>query len=207
MRFRDPYGLGPIEDLQEGLDTLSSLPVIGFIFRGPASFGHGVRNRVHGTIMMSSEATFDEGECLRGLGNAQMALGAALTGAVATAIVGVVQAGGALTKAGGGGGGSGAFTVRRFLSKAELKQLRRHGIGFDPTRGEGIPTTTRNLAPKSQDYVRTMTGAKNVDRWVDLDVTGLARGPTTSTRRGLPEYPIRDNLLPEMIIGFGKVPK
>lgn len=100
-----------------------------------------------------------------------------------------------------------SFTVRRFLSSAELKQLRREGLAYDPMKGSGIPTTTRNFTPATQDIARARTGARSADRYVDLDVTGVPRRPTTSTRSGLPEYPIQGNITPEMIIGHGRVPR
>jgi hypothetical protein len=101
----------------------------------------------------------------------------------------------------------GAFTVRRFVPRSELKQLKQEGMVFDASKGSGIPTTTRNFAPATQDIARTKTGARNAEFYVDLDVSGVARGPTTITRSGLPEYPIQGDLVPEMILGFGRVPK
>ncbi len=85
--------------------------------------------------------------------------------------------------------------------------LRKDGVRFDPARGSGIPTTTRNFTPANQDIARARTGARNAEFYVDLDVTGVPRGPTTVTRSGLPEFPIRGDLAPEMIIEFGRVPK
>jgi RHS repeat-associated protein len=99
------------------------------------------------------------------------------------------------------------FTVRRYMSRDELRQLKKDGIRFDRARGNGIPTTTRNFTPRSQAEARGRTGAPAAEYQVDLDVTGVRRGPTTSTRSGLPEYPIQGNLSPDMIIGVQKVPK
>jgi RHS repeat-associated protein len=99
------------------------------------------------------------------------------------------------------------FTVRRFLSKSELKELRKGGVRFDPTKGSGIPTTTRNFNPANQDIARSKTGARSAEYFVDLDVTGVRRGPQTVTRSGLPEYPIQGDLTPQMILDYGRVPK
>jgi YD repeat-containing protein len=89
LRYRDPYGEGPIEDLQSGLDFLAGIPVIGNLFAGPKAFGIGVQNRVEGTLKMSNEATFDEGDAQRRCGNAQIAIGLAASAAFATVAVGV----------------------------------------------------------------------------------------------------------------------
>jgi hypothetical protein len=75
-------------------------------------------------------------------------------------------------------------------SKAELKQLKREGLEYSAEDGSGIPTTTRNFTPRNQGIAKSRTGAKSADYQVDLDVSGIQRGPTTSTRGGLPEYPI-----------------
>lgn len=93
------------------------------------------------------------------------------------------------------------------MSKEEMKELKREGVPFDPKRGSGIPTTTRNFNPRNQDVARRRTGAPKAEYQVDLDATGLPRGPTTSTRSGLPEYPIQGDLTPDRIIDIKKVPK
>jgi hypothetical protein len=93
------------------------------------------------------------------------------------------------------------------MSKAELKQLKREGLQFDPAAGRGIPTTTRNFTPRSRGEARAKTGATTADYQVDLDVTGLPRGPEKKTKGGLPEYPIRGSIPPESIINVTKVPK
>jgi hypothetical protein len=107
----------------------------------------------------------------------------------------------------GAGGSPPRFTVRRFMSRAELKQLHKQGVKFDPERGNGIPTTHRNFNPRNQDVARRRTGAPNAEYQVDLDVTGVPRGPTKTTKSGLPEYPIRGDLGPNMVIKVKKLPK
>lgn len=71
--------------------------------------------------------------------------------------------------------------VRRFMGKKEMKQLKKTGIPFDPKKGGGIPTTTRNFDPKNQDAARGKTGAPKAEYQADIDVTGLPQGPTTKT--------------------------
>jgi RHS repeat-associated protein len=105
------------------------------------------------------------------------------------------------------GGSEGQFTVRRFVSRAEAKQLKRSGVTFDPAKGSGIPTTIRNFTPKNQGHAKRMTGAAAADYQVDIDVTGLPRGPTRKTKSGLPEYPIRGNITRDRVIQVTKVPK
>lgn len=101
---------------------------------------------------------------------------------------------------GGSDRGSGSVTVRRFMGRDELKALKKTGLTFDPAKGSGIPTTTRNFSPKNQDIAKQKTGAVRADYQVDLDVTGIPQGPTVVTRRGLPEYPIQGHIAPQRII-------
>jgi hypothetical protein len=54
-------------------------------------FGNGVKNRVDGTIKMANDATFEEGDCQRRLGNFQISGGLELTGVMATVLVGMVE--------------------------------------------------------------------------------------------------------------------
>jgi RHS repeat-associated protein len=108
-----------------------------------------------------------------------------------------------------GAAGTAKFTVRRFMSRDELKLIKKSGLKFDPARGDGIPTTTRNFNPRNQDIARRRTGANALDVQVDFDVSDLARGPTRNTKGGLPEYPIRGDLTSDRIIPgtVRKVPK
>lgn len=86
------------------------------------------------------------------------------------------------------------------MGRDELKALKKTGLTFDPAKGSGIPTTTRNFSPKNQDIAKQKTGAVRADYQVDLDVTGIPQGPTVVTRRGLPEYPIQGHIAPQRII-------
>ena len=99
------------------------------------------------------------------------------------------------------------MTVRRFVGRSEMKQLKKTGVAFDPARGSGIPTTTRNFEPGNQDEARQRTGAPRADYQVDLDVTGLPQGPEKKTKSGLPEYTIQGDLSPDRVIEIKKVPK
>ena len=102
---------------------------------------------------------------------------------------------------------SGRTTVRRFMSKSEMKQLRKEGVKFDSSLGNSIPTTTTNFTPKNQGVARGRTGAPNAQYQVDLDVTGLRQGPPKTTKSGLPEYTIQGDLSPDRITNIQKVPK
>jgi RHS repeat-associated protein len=101
------------------------------------------------------------------------------------------------------------FTVRRFMSKQELKQLKKEGVAFDPKKGSGIPTTTTNFTPKNQGVAKVKTGARSAEYQVDINATGLPRGPSRKTKAGLPEWPIQGDIDPERIVpgSIRKVPK
>jgi hypothetical protein len=71
---------------------LASIPGVGNLFAGLAAFGHGVRNRVEGTLKMANEATFDEGERQRARGDCQIAIGAAAAGALGMVLAGSAEA-------------------------------------------------------------------------------------------------------------------
>jgi RHS repeat-associated protein len=86
--FSGRDGEDPINALQGFLDGLAAIPGLGNV-AGPAAFGHGVRNRVEGTIKMSNDATVEEGDCQRKLGNAQIAAGGEATAALGTVAVGL----------------------------------------------------------------------------------------------------------------------
>lgn len=106
-----------------------------------------------------------------------------------------------------GAAASDQFTVRRFVSKKEMKQLKKNGLEFNEDLGNGIPTTTRNFNPKNQSAVRRKLGARHAEFQVDIDATAIPRGETTVTRSGLPEFPLQGNIRPEDIISIKKVPK
>ena len=99
------------------------------------------------------------------------------------------------------------FRVRRFVSKADMKSIRKSGIKFDPARGNGIPTTTTNFTPRNQDDARRRTGAPFADYQIDIDATNIPRGETRYTKSGLPEYPLQGDVSPENIIEITAVPK
>ena len=101
----------------------------------------------------------------------------------------------------------GPTKVRRFMSKSEMKTLKKEGVNFDTKAGNGIPTTTTNFTPKNQDVARGRTGAPNAQYQVDLDVTGLPQGAPKTTKSSLPEYTIKGDLSPDRIINIQKVPK
>jgi RHS repeat-associated protein len=100
----------------------------------------------------------------------------------------------------------GLFIVRRFMSKGEYKQLRKSGLQYDPTKGNGIPTTTTNFSPRSQCQAKSKTGAPHAEMQVDLDVTGVPQGPPKKTKAGLPEYTMQGNLTKSMIVSATRLP-
>jgi hypothetical protein len=97
------------------------------------------------------------------------------------------------------------FVVRRFMSRAKYKILRKQGLQFDAKKGNGIPTTTVNFEPKNEDEAKIRTGARSAEMMVDLDVTSLHRGGTLVTRAGLPEYPVQGGIGKERILGKKKL--
>ncbi len=97
--------------------------------------------------------------------------------------------------------------VRRYVSRREMKQIKKHGIIYDPNAGDGIPTTTQNFTARSQGHARGMTGARSAQYEIDFDTGDLLEGPTKVTKGGLPEYPIQGDLLPDMITNIRRVPE
>ena len=98
-------------------------------------------------------------------------------------------------------------TVRRFMSRDEYRTATRTGISYDPDFGpNGIPATTPNYTARNQSEAKRRTGAASAEYYVDFDVRGLRRGPTTNTKGGLPEYRIKANLTPDRIKNSGRVP-
>jgi len=61
--------------------------------------------------------------------------------------------------------------VRRFDSKANIKNAKKNGIAYDSTKGSGIPTATTNIEPLWPDKIKTLLGAKNADYYIDIDIT------------------------------------
>lgn len=60
--------------------------------------------------------------------------------------------------------------VRRFDSRKNVRQARKNGIKFDKDRGSGIPATTTNIEPVNPDRIKDVTGARNADAWMDIDI-------------------------------------
>ena len=104
-----------------------------------------------------------------------------------------------------GGCGRQVNEVRRFMSKQELKQIKKEGLKFDPQKGNGIPTTTTNFSPATQARAKAGTGARSAQYQVDFDVKDLQKGPTTVTKAGLPEYPIQGDLTKDKIRSIKKL--
>jgi len=96
--------------------------------------------------------------------------------------------------------------VRRFDSKANIKNAKKNGITYDSSKGSGIPTATTNIAPVGADKIKELLGAKNADYYIDIDITDkpvLRR----KTKQGNYEIVIQQDIKPEDIVDSGIVKK
>lgn len=96
--------------------------------------------------------------------------------------------------------------VRRFDSKANIKNAKKNGIIYDPTKGSGIPAATTNIEPIGVDKIKQLLGAKNADHYMDIDITDkpvLRR----KTKQGNHEIVIQQDIKPEDIVDSGRVKK
>ena len=111
-----------------------------------------------------------------------------------------------LFEGGGGAEGGGQEIVRRFLSKADAKTAKKQGIPYDPKKGAGISTTTTTIEPVNPDAIRKMTGAKNADFYIDVNIAGKPR-LNTATKAGHADIKVQADISPLDIVGGGRVPK
>ena len=96
-----------------------------------------------------------------------------------------------------------ADCARRFMGRAEYKDVKKHGIIFDEAK-KGIPTTTTSIRPENPDAITHLTGARKADYYVDIDIRGL-KTLEVQTKQGALEIRILETILPKMIIGGGRV--
>lgn len=81
--------------------------------------------------------------------------------------------------------------------------LRRRGIRFDETKGTGIPATTIDIEPVDPDRIRDVTGARNADAWMDIDITEL-KVLRRLTKSGRKEIVILEDILARQVIDAGR---
>ncbi len=94
--------------------------------------------------------------------------------------------------------------VRRFDTGRKIKEARKIGIKYDPTLGNGIPATSTDVEPVDPDEIKRITGARGADEFIDIDISGkqvLRR----NTKAGNKEIVIQEDVLPDDIVGSGKV--
>jgi len=94
--------------------------------------------------------------------------------------------------------------VRRFDTKQNIKQIKKEGITYDPSRGNGIPTTSTNIDPVNPNKIRQATGARAADAYVDIDVTNKKKFER-KTKAGKREIVIQESISPKDIVDSGKV--
>jgi RHS repeat-associated protein len=97
--------------------------------------------------------------------------------------------------------------VRRFMSKQDAKTARKKGIPFDPgAKKPGIDTATTDIDPVDPDAIKEMTGARNADAFVDIDISdkSIIR---RRTKAGHHEIVVLEDIAAEDIVGSGRVAK
>ena len=72
---------------------------------------------------------------------------------------------------------------------------------------QGISATVTSLEPRNPDKIINETGAKDADYYVDIDVSRKKIVYKGDTKKGWPNYEIRDNVSPDDIVGSGRVKK
>jgi len=96
--------------------------------------------------------------------------------------------------------------VRRYCSKKEYKEFKKNGFKYDSEiSGWGLSATYTSLKPVGKDRIRTLTGAKGADFFVDINVKGKNLGYKGDTKGGWPDFKIRFDFEPEDIVNSGKV--
>lgn len=93
--------------------------------------------------------------------------------------------------------------MRRFDSRRNVKRARRRGIPFDETKGIGIPATTIDIEPVDSDRIKDVTGARNADAWMDIDITDM-RVLRRLTKSGRKEIVILEDVLARQVIDAGQ---
>jgi hypothetical protein len=96
--------------------------------------------------------------------------------------------------------------VRRFDSAKAVRKAKKSGFAFDPNEGQGIPATSTNVDPVDPDEIKTMTGARNADAFMDIDITGK-QVLRWYTKAGHKELVIQEDVAPEDIVATGRTRK
>ena len=94
--------------------------------------------------------------------------------------------------------------VRRFGTKAQIKDAKKNGIAFDPDIGNGIPTTRMTVEPKYPDSIIEMTGARSADYHMVIDISGK-RVLRTTTGSGNIEIRVMETINAKDVIKTGRV--
>jgi hypothetical protein len=93
--------------------------------------------------------------------------------------------------------------VRRFDSRKNVRHAQKNGIKFDNDRGSGIPATTTNIEPVNPDKIKDVTGARNADAWMDIEIAGK-RVVRRMTKEGRKEIVIQEDVSREDIQNVGR---
>lgn len=70
-----------------------------------------------------------------------------------------------------------------------------------------ISATSINVEPKHPDKIKRSTGALGADYYVDIDVSNKNVSFKGPTKGGVYDYKIQSDVLPDDIIGWGRVKK
>lgn len=96
--------------------------------------------------------------------------------------------------------------VRRFDSRRNVKRAKKRGIRYDSNKGAGIPAVTTDVIPRKPDEIKRLTGARNADAFMDIDVTGK-RLLRRFTKSGSKEFVIQDDIARRDIKKSGRTNK
>ena len=97
-------------------------------------------------------------------------------------------------------------TVRRFMSKSEYKEFKKHGFNYDPSDSRGgLSSTSTSIRPVNSGAIKRSTGALGADYFVDINTDGLNVELKGKTKGGVPDWKIKGNVTPDRIINSGKV--
>lgn len=66
-----------------------------------------------------------------------------------------------------------------------------------------MPATTTNIEPVNPDRIKDVTGARNADAWIDIDISGK-RVLRRATKEGRKEIVIQEDILSENIQDAGR---
>ncbi len=182
-------GAGLALDSRRGIRAYSGLP-FGEFNRVGQYGGVYARRMVDGIRPSTIDNLLDEGADLAA--DAAWSGGARTSAAVTDTVVEL--------------GGEGEI-VRRFLNKKAMKNAKKRGIAFDAgAKRPGIDTTTTNIQPIGPDKIKEMTGARNADNFIDIDISGISV-IRRKTKAGHHEIVLLEDIDPERIVDTGRVIK